>query len=47
MIRPGISSFGYNNPITKPVMDLVTHLALVKDYPIGHPIGYGRNFKCT
>ena len=46
MIRPGIATYGYSY-LTKPVMDLVTSLTLVKDYPIDHPIGYSRSFKCT
>jgi alanine racemase len=51
MVRPGIMSYGiYPSPETRdkaalaPVMSFKTRVVLVKEFPEGHSIGYGRTF---
>jgi alanine racemase len=51
MVRPGIMSYGiYPSPETKgkaalvPVMSFKTRVVLVKEFPEGYSIGYGRTF---
>ena len=51
MVRPGIMSYGiYPSPETcdkaslAPVMSFKTRVVLVKEFPEGHSIGYGRTF---
>lgn len=43
MIRPGIASYGYGQDV-EPVMEFVTTITIIKEYPDGHPIGYGRTY---
>jgi len=43
MIRPGIASYGYGEDV-EPVMELVSAITLIKEYPAVHPIGYGRTY---
>ncbi len=54
MVRPGIALFGYHPADhmaglidLKPVMRLVSHLALIKELPAGHCVGYGQTFTTT
>ena len=48
MIRPGIAAYGYPEPDTGlglyPVMELTAKIALIKKFPVGHDIGYGRTY---
>jgi alanine racemase len=51
MVRPGIISYGiYPSPETRqkaalaPVMSFKTRVVLVKEFPAGYSIGYGRTF---
>ena len=51
MVRPGIMSYGiYPSPETRskaalaPVMSFKTRVVLVKEFPEGYSIGYGRTF---
>jgi alanine racemase len=51
MVRPGIMSYGiYPSPETRdkailaPVMSFKTRVVLVKEFPAGYSIGYGRTF---
>ncbi len=51
MVRPGISLYGYNTsklkPGTidlKPVMKLITNVALIRNVKPGESVGYGRKF---
>lgn len=46
MIRPGIASYGYGSGV-EPVMELTTSITLIKEYPDGHPIGYGRTYRTS
>jgi len=54
MIRPGLALYGYS-PVEhtadridlKPVLRLVSHLAMVKELPVGHCVGYSRTFTTT
>lgn len=46
LVRPGIALYGYPPVPTdvplRPAMTLTSRLAIVKDVPEGHPVGYGR-----
>ena len=51
MIRPGIATYGYPEPYgnglslkLEPVMQITSHISLIKSYPKGHSIGYGRTY---
>ncbi|MCK5460007.1 alanine racemase [Candidatus Parcubacteria bacterium] len=51
MIRPGIASYGYperygNGLFLKlrPIMQVITRIAIIKIYPKGRSIGYGRTY---
>jgi len=54
MVRPGIALYG-SLPAEgvgaglglKPVMRLVTRIVSLKDLPDGHPVSYGRHFRCA
>ncbi len=49
MIRPGIAVYGYPEHSMgldlKPIMDMTSSLTLIKKYPKGHAIGYGRTYE--
>jgi alanine racemase len=49
MIRPGIAVYGYFSPDLniklEPVMEIESELTLIKVFPAGHSIGYGRTYK--
>lgn len=54
MVRPGLMSYGiYPGPETKakaslaPVMSFKTKVALLKEFPSGYGIGYGRSYTTT
>ncbi|MBX3395082.1 MAG: alanine racemase [Phycisphaerae bacterium] len=51
MVRPGLALYGYYPAshmaeliYLKPVLRLTTHLASVKELPVGHCVGYGQTF---
>jgi alanine racemase len=51
MVRPGIVSYGYPEPIgvgqgleVSPVMEVVSRVSMVKQFPKGHSVGYGRTY---
>ena len=51
MIRPGIATYGcperYGNGLSlklKPIMEVATKIVMIKTYPKGHSIGYGRTY---
>jgi alanine racemase len=54
IVRPGLMSYGiYPGPETKtkatlhPVMSFKTRVALIKEFPTGYSIGYGRSYITT
>jgi alanine racemase len=51
MVRPGIASYGYPGVNTDlsldPVMEVTSQIALVKEFPKDHAIGYGRTYSTT
>lgn len=51
MIRPGIATYGYPEQFgsglklgLEPIMEVSSKITLIKDYPKGHYIGYGRTY---
>ncbi|MBD3329637.1 alanine racemase [Candidatus Dojkabacteria bacterium] len=49
MIRPRIAAYGYPEQDCglglEPIMELVSKITLIKKFPKGHSIGYGRTYK--
>ncbi len=53
LVRPGIALYGCSplsdgepSPDLRPVMRIVTKVSSVKDLPGGHPVSYGRRYRC-
>ncbi|MBP2674310.1 MAG: alanine racemase [Deltaproteobacteria bacterium] len=53
LVRPGIALYGYSplpadaTPVSlRPVMRLVTRIVSLKELPDGHPVSYGRRYRC-
>ncbi len=51
MVRPGIAAYGYpehNMGLNlQPIMDIVSTITLIKEYPMGHSIGYGCTYQTS
>ena len=53
LVRPGIALYGCSplppgepSPELRPVMRVVTKVSSLKELPAGHPVSYGRRYRC-